>query len=104
MPPSPPEAPTRMESLSASGAALSDISVLSLRFLSQTIFPVSLSVAMTRPSRLVSEMTRLPNRGVARGGELVLSLTPPQYAGGPGGGRGGGGFPPPPPPRGGGLF
>jgi hypothetical protein len=49
-PRSPPEPPITMISLSASGAAVSSRSAWSSRFLSQTILPVALSVAMTRPA------------------------------------------------------
>ena len=56
-----------IESLSASGAALSvDVAAGRRRFLSQTILPVSLSVAMTRPSWPVTEMTRLPHSATPR--------------------------------------
>ena len=47
---SPPEAPITMESLVASGAAVSSRSGWSPIFLSHTILPVSLSVAITRVS------------------------------------------------------
>ena len=55
-----------MESFSASGAAEISMPSWSRRFLSHTILPVSLSVAMTRPSSPVTEMTRLPHSATPR--------------------------------------
>ncbi len=55
-----------MVSLSASGAAVISIPSWSRRFLSHTILPVSLSVAMTRPSRPVTEITRLLHSATPR--------------------------------------
>jgi hypothetical protein len=48
-----------IESLSASGAAVMNMSGLSRKFLSHTILPVSLSVAITRESIDATEITRL---------------------------------------------
>jgi hypothetical protein len=47
---SPPDAPIKISSLSASGAAVSSRSGWSPIFLSHTTCPVSLSAATTRPS------------------------------------------------------
>ncbi len=63
---SPPEAPMTMECSSASGAAVSSRSGWSPSFLSQTIWPLSLSVAMTLASRPATEMTRLPHSATPR--------------------------------------
>src|SRR5215471_391423 len=63
---SPPEAPMMMESFSASGAAVISRSGWSPSFLSQTIWPLSLSVAITRPSSPVTEMTRLLHSATPR--------------------------------------
>ena len=63
-----------IESLSASGAALISMPSWSSRFLSQTILPVSLSVAITRPSRPVDRDDEIvPERDAAVAVGLLLA-------------------------------